>query len=59
MTEKTETANLKSIPGSKPNASPGFSINVILKNSPITGIISPGYIPSILKLIIGNEMPFT
>lgn len=47
--EKIEIQNLKLIPGSKPNAIPGFSIKVILKNFPITGIFSPTYMPENLK----------
>jgi hypothetical protein len=32
-----EIKSLKSEPGSKPKAIPGFSVNVILKKSPMTG----------------------
>jgi hypothetical protein len=36
-----------------PKANPGFSIKVILKKSPITGIFSPRDIPSCFRLRIG------
>jgi hypothetical protein len=49
--------SLKSEPGSNPKAIPGFSVNVILKKSFITGIDSPRYIPSNFKLKAGREIP--
>ena len=40
-----------------PKAKPGFSIKVILKKSPITGIFCPMYIPSCLILRKGMWNP--
>jgi hypothetical protein len=57
MREKIEIQSLKSEPGSKPKAIPGFSVNVILKKSPSTEIDSPGYIPLIFKFKKGMFIP--
>lgn len=55
--ENNEIHNLKSEPGLKPKAIPGFSINVILKKFPITGMDSPGYIPVCVKCRKGMLIP--
>jgi hypothetical protein len=57
--ENKEIHNFNPVPGSKPNAMPGFSIKVRRKKSPIIGILSPWYIPSYLKLMNGIEKPLT
>ena len=57
ISENRETQSLKSEPGLKPNAIPGFSIKVILKKSPRTEIDSPMYIPSSFKFKKGIDIP--